>query len=119
MTLIELTVVILVLLALISILFVGTRAYKRGADRSGCIMNLRNAQQSARSFQNFNRLDGGEAYDFAADLIGPGKFLERIPECPGRGTYSYSATIPEPGFLAMSCSLAGTEGHEPEFPATW
>ena len=38
MTLIELTVVILVLLSLISILFVGARAWKRGSDRAGCII---------------------------------------------------------------------------------
>ena len=34
MTLIELTVVILVLLSLISILFVGARAWKKGSDRA-------------------------------------------------------------------------------------
>ena len=35
MTLLELTVVILVLLSLISILFVGARAWKKGSDRAG------------------------------------------------------------------------------------
>ena len=54
MTLIELTVVILVLLSLISILFVGARAWKKGSDRAGCIMNIRNVQQGVRSFQNIN-----------------------------------------------------------------
>ena len=39
MTLLELTVVILVLLSLITILFVGARAWKRGSDRSANIMN--------------------------------------------------------------------------------
>jgi prepilin-type N-terminal cleavage/methylation domain-containing protein len=42
MTLLELTVVILVLLSLISILFVGARAWKKGSDRSANIMNIRN-----------------------------------------------------------------------------
>ena len=40
MTLLELTVVILVLLSLISILFVGARAWKKGSDRSANIMNI-------------------------------------------------------------------------------
>ncbi|MBC7981098.1 MAG: prepilin-type N-terminal cleavage/methylation domain-containing protein, partial [Armatimonadetes bacterium] len=34
MTLLELTVVILVLLSLISILFIGARAWKKGSDRA-------------------------------------------------------------------------------------
>ena len=44
MTLLELTVVILVLLSLISILFIGARAWKKGSDRAGCIMQIRNVQ---------------------------------------------------------------------------
>ena len=55
MTLLELTVVILVLLSLISILFIGARAWKKGSDRAGCIMNIRNVQQGMRSFQNMTR----------------------------------------------------------------
>ncbi len=52
MTLLELTVVILVLLSLISILFVGARAWKRGSDRSANIMNIRNCQQAMRGHEN-------------------------------------------------------------------
>jgi len=48
MTLLELTVVILVLLSLISILFVGARQWKKGSDRAGCIMLQRNIQQAVR-----------------------------------------------------------------------
>jgi prepilin-type N-terminal cleavage/methylation domain-containing protein len=54
MTLLELTVVILVLLSLISILFVGARAWKKGSDRSANIMNIRNTQQAMRGHQNMN-----------------------------------------------------------------
>jgi prepilin-type N-terminal cleavage/methylation domain-containing protein len=42
MTLLELTIVILVLLTLVSILFIGARAWKKGSDRAANIMNLRN-----------------------------------------------------------------------------
>ena len=52
MTLLELTVVILVLLSLISILFVGARAWKKGSDRSANIMNIRNTQQAMRGHEN-------------------------------------------------------------------
>ena len=56
MTLLELTVVILVLLSLISILFIGARAWKRGSDRSANIMNIRNCQQAMRGEQNMKQL---------------------------------------------------------------
>jgi prepilin-type N-terminal cleavage/methylation domain-containing protein len=56
MTLLELTVVILVLLSLISILFIGARAWKKGSDRSANIMNIRNVQQAARGHENMYNL---------------------------------------------------------------
>ena len=63
MTLLELTVVILVLLSLISILFIGARAWKKGSDKSANLMNLRNTQQAMRGHQNLNNLATGA--DFA------------------------------------------------------
>jgi len=62
MTLLELTVVILVLLSLISILFVGARAWKKGSDRSANIMNLRNCQQAMRGHQNMNELKENDPF---------------------------------------------------------
>jgi prepilin-type N-terminal cleavage/methylation domain-containing protein len=65
MTLLELTVVILVLLSLISILFVGARAWKKGSDRSANIMNLRNTQQAMRGHQNMKELNAGVVFTTA------------------------------------------------------
>ena len=62
MTLLELTVVILVLLSLISILFIGARAWKKGSDRSANIMNIRNTQQAMRGHQNMKELVSGAAF---------------------------------------------------------
>lgn len=62
MTLLELTVVILVLLSLISILFVGARAWKKGSDRSANIMNIRNCQQAMRGHQNMRGLNPTDAF---------------------------------------------------------
>ena len=67
MTLLELTVVILVLLSLISILFVAARAWKRGADRSANLMNIRNCQQAMRGEQNMKQLIAGDNFT-QADL---------------------------------------------------
>lgn len=63
MTLLELTVVILVLLSLIAILFVGARAWKQGSDRSANIMNVRNCQQAMRGHQNMRELEPGATFD--------------------------------------------------------
>jgi prepilin-type N-terminal cleavage/methylation domain-containing protein len=61
MTLIELTVVILVLLTLISILFVGAKAWKKGSDRAANVMNLRNVQQAVRGHSNMNDIPQADA----------------------------------------------------------
>ncbi len=125
MTLIELTVVILVLLSLISILFVGARAWKRGSDRAGCIMNIRNVQQGMRSFQNMNGHSPGDTVAAAAtDIIGGGKFVETTPVCPGSGAYEIgpggdATLLPIVGTLYMTCSLSGSDGHAPSNHLDW
>ena len=123
MTLIELTVVILVLLSLITILFIGARAYKRGSDRAGCTMQIRQLQVAVRSFANLNNFDPG--VDVAPlvledEVIGAGKFMELAPECPAGGNYTLGGnTIPALGSLYLSCSLAGSDGHIPEDYDEW
>ena len=119
MTLIELTVVILVLLALVSVLFIGGRAWKKGADRSGCIMNLRNVQQAVRSHQNLNDLNVGATIDIASDLIGADNYLQTTPVCPGAGSYTLGSEIPDLGTLVMECSLSTSDGHVPGSIAGW
>ncbi len=120
MTLIELTVVILVLLSLISILFVGARAWKKGSDRAGCIMNIRNVQQAARSYQNMyntNAIPAGE-------LVGNDKFMENTPSCPdATGVYTpdpaVAGTAPAVGTLYMTCSLNVSDNHQPAVFGDW
>jgi type II secretory pathway pseudopilin PulG len=119
MTLLELTVVILVLLSLISILFIGARAWKRGSDRAGCIMNIRNVQQAVRSHANMNGLNPGDTIA-STDIIGTGKFVEKNPTCPGLGTYGgLGTTVPAVGTLYMTCSLAASETHVPSSYTDW
>ena len=121
MTLIELTVVILVLLSLISILFVGARAWKRGSDRAGCIMNIRNVQQGMRSYQNMNGHTAGDTVTGAQlEIIGPGKFVETTPTCPSSGSYNIGGTLlPNVGTLYMTCSLSMAEKHVPTLHSDW
>ncbi len=126
MTLLELTVVILVLLSLISILFIGARAWKRGSDRAGCILNIRNVQQAIRSYGNMQALNPEDAIPDSGTresvLVGAGLFMENAPACPGGGTYSGldGTTIPAVGDVILVCDYAdGGPSHEPSNTDDW
>jgi type II secretory pathway pseudopilin PulG len=110
MTLLELTVVILVLLSLISILFVGARAWKKGSDRAANIMNLRNAQQAMRGHQNMQpsqpadpttiTFTTAELEDYIKLPVPPNELVEYTP----------AATVTEIGVLWLGPNAAGDEG---------
>ena len=121
MTLIELAVVILFLLLFATLLMTGAKAFKRGSDRSGCIMNLQAVQKAVRGYGNMSGLNPGEtALNLEAQVIGSGLFFEELPKCPGGGTYSLGGNlIPDMGTLYMSCSLDATEGHIPDNTIDW
>jgi type II secretory pathway pseudopilin PulG len=90
-TLLELTVVILVLLLLIGILFIGVQGWKRGADRSVNILNLRNSQQAMRSYANVHNVaEGGDVPQAA--IFGPTSYL---PFPDPVATVTYSVPVPK------------------------
>lgn len=84
MTLIELTVVILVLLSLISVLFIGARAWMRGSDRANAALLVRSAQQGVRSHANIMGVDSGDIAvtwptalgTLRNEVFGAGKYVE-------------------------------------------
>ena len=122
MTLLELTVVLMVLLALISIFFVGVHAWKNGANRTTCILHIRTVQMAVRGYANSHELEAGQSVPgtLKDEIIGTGKRIESEPECPGGGGYSYSGNaIPPIGTLFMSCSLSTDLEHEPENHVSW
>lgn len=111
MTLLELTVVILVLLSLISILFIGARAWKKGSDRAANILNVRNVQQAVRAHVNVRGLvtpDTGLGVDLVnADIIGSGKYLN-TPTSPNGVAYTYADKVPAVGTLYISNPALGS-----------
>jgi type II secretory pathway pseudopilin PulG len=129
-TLIELTVIILVLLMLITIVFMSGRAWKRGSDRAACVLNLRNCQMAARSYQNIHGYrTGGQpdlrygTRDIARHLVENGYITRSLYDqakgmrpCPGGGAYNSSApdVFPPLGELYLQCSLSSSEAHELE-----
>lgn len=118
LTLIEVTLVISVLLGLIAFTFIGTTAYKRGADRAICIVQVSTGQKALRSFCNLHEYRPGDSLpDLKGALIGPGRFLEDEPQCPTNGSYSYyNNEVPPLGTTFMRCSL---EAHAPTTTYSW
>ena len=135
LTLLELSVVITIMLVLISILFVGSRAWRRGSDRSTCVMTLRNVQVVTRSYQNIYGYNyGGRpsaengTQDIAKHLLSKG-YIETnlyrqtrgVVPCPAGGSYTCPVpdVFPEAGQLYMECSLAGPGDHVPASHEDW
>ena len=113
MTLLELTVVILVLLSLISILFVGARAWKKGSDRAANVMIVRNVQQAVRSYQNMNIVSEGTTIGVTTSgpIFGSGNFIENIPTPPVPGlTYTFGPTVPGIGTLFTVVGGTASDG---------
>ena len=121
MTLIEITVVILVLLTLIAVLFIGANIYKKGADRAACILNIRNIHQAVRANQNLKGIDIGDTLD-TTTIYGTGLYIEVEPTCPSDGgAYTETATYPTIGTAAASCDDYGStaEDHAPDDTDGW
>ena len=135
LTLIELTVVILVLLSFVGVLFIGAQGWKNGTDRATCILKIRSMQVATRSYQNLYGFNPGElpnASDgtqfIALHLLEKG-YIEQeqfdnangTESCPSGGSYStpFPNTFPLVGHLYMSCSLSDTSDHVPHDFADW
>ena len=103
MTLLELTVVILVLLSLISILFIGARAWKRGSDRSANLMNLRNTQQAMRGHENM-RTDTADNAFTQTDLEEYMPFPNNIGTGDDGVSYAAGTTITPVGTLWLTAT---------------
>jgi prepilin-type N-terminal cleavage/methylation domain-containing protein len=116
-TLIELSVVIAVILLLVGVLFIGIGAWRDGANKAACIVNLASIQKAVRGYQNINTLNAGATVAIT-DLVTAGYF-GAAPACPGGGTYTVTGTIPVPGTPYAACSLATTNKHVPSSTANW
>ena len=104
-TLIELSVVIAVLLMLVGVLFIGITAWKNGANKAACIINLSSIQKAVRGYQNMNRLASGATLSVAT-LTSAG-FWRVQPKCPGGGKYTFKGRVPAAGVAYTICNLAG------------
>lgn len=118
LTTLEVLVILLVVAGGLFVARFAAEAWKRGKERSQCILNIRNAQTAGRSFQGMNQVAVGANLDWSK-IIGPGQFLTDPPVCPGGGTYHLAAKAPPVGSLFMTCSLATSLNHQPATTKGW
>ncbi len=134
-SLLELTVVIAVTLSLTTLLILGARAWKNGADRTGCLLTIRNVQTSMRAYQNLYGYDAGSmpyaeggTQDIASHLFSKGYISGKIYDevqgaatCAGGGSYerSHPDFFPPAGDLYIKCSLAAQKDHLLEPGPEW
>jgi prepilin-type N-terminal cleavage/methylation domain-containing protein len=104
-TLIELSVVIAVILLLVGVLFIGVTAWKEGANKAACIVNLSSVQKAVRGYQNMNGLANGDALDVAT--LTAQKYWAVAPTCPSANAYTYTAVVPAGGVAYVTCAGAG------------
>jgi len=131
LSILELTIVVGVLIGLISLLFVGARAWRIGSDRANCILNQRTMQMAVRSFQNMYGYSNGAQSNgqtiaealWTREFISQNLYRSAIGEmtCPGGGTYIIQNPnlFPEDGTLFMTCSLANEQEHRPQNFSDW
>lgn len=128
MTLLELTVVLVVILSMISVTMIGARAWIQGTDRAACILNITTVQKSVRSYQNMYGYSSGGlpaaqggTQSIADHLLDKGyiaddlySMLKGARTCPGGGTYELAQeeVFPAEGSLYTTCSLEESRRHE-------
>jgi prepilin-type N-terminal cleavage/methylation domain-containing protein len=105
-TLIELSVVIAVILLLVGVLFIGVNAWREGANRSACLVNMSSIQKAVRGWQNVNLKNPGDTVA-ATDLTTAGYF-GAMPTCPvGNAAYTLTGTVPATGTQYATCGGTG------------
>jgi prepilin-type N-terminal cleavage/methylation domain-containing protein len=104
-TLIELSVVIAVLLLLVGVLFIGITAWKSGANKAACVVNLASIQKAARGYANMNGL-ATAAPELSGTLTTAG-FWATALVCPTGTAYTWTAVVPAQGVSYATCTVAG------------
>jgi prepilin-type N-terminal cleavage/methylation domain-containing protein len=113
-TLIELSVVIAVILLLVGVLFIGIQAWKDGANKAACLVNISSVQKAVRGYQNMTAPPPTTVA--WTDIVGANGFFQAQPVCPANGTYTLAGTIPAQGSPALTCSIAA---HNPATTPNW
>lgn len=83
-------------------------------DRSKCVTNIKQVQQSMRGEAAMKDMEVGDPLE--KSFI---KTFMAMPECPSGGTYTFKDKVTKKGVLYCTCSHAKDKGHEPEDHSDW
>ncbi len=109
LTLIEISLVIALLLGLIAVVFMGIGAYRKGADKAKCKIQLAQTQKAIRAHCNFNNLNVGDIL-VATVVFGPGLPVEVEPACPSGGTIAWQGVVPAISTAYGNCNYTDVDG---------
>ncbi len=117
MTLLELTVVLLVLLAFIGTLIISVRAWTSHSDRTNSIVTIRNSQQAVRGYANTVGKTEGTIAGLPAQVFGAQRYVDNglnssgaqrpdgeLPEHPVNGE-SYDFVNSDPDLIPPTGTL--------------
>ncbi len=109
-TLVELSVVIAVILLLVGVLFIGVNAWREGANKAACLVNMASIQKAVRGEQNVNLLTAGNPL-VSTTLVTDGYF-GALPTCPIANTaYTYLGVVPAAGTQYATCASGAPGPH--------
>jgi len=112
-------IVLASVVAVVGCLGIWFMKWSRDAARADCLMNIRDVQQAMRAYMGMNGHNPEtQVPEFSKEsIIGPGKFLDSEPKCPGGGTYTWiEGYHPAMGVLTLRCSC---RDHVPENYSDW
>lgn len=103
----------LICLQLLSVLFVGARAWKRGADRAQCLIQQRNITAQLQVYCAQKGLKPGDAIPLD-EALPP----DTITTCPDGGNLEITKTVPEDGEPYVFCPDPKGHDHSPQSATT-
>ena len=124
-TLIELSVVIAVILLLVGVLFIGVQAWRDGANKAACLVNISSIQKAVRGYQNMNNLNfkdplGADLLTTAPAAGGAAFFSPALPTCPvNQVDYKPLNKVPDVGIAYATCGSTAKALHIPATTANW
>ena len=99
-TLVEIMIVVSIIGLLMAVLIPNVRTANARARAQACVLNLKTINADVEMFRNDKGKKGGDPVNFPDDLM---PYMDKVPVCPGGGTYSISAVGSDP-----TCSLGTT-----------
>ena len=87
--------------AAFSILFIGVAAYKKGADRAKCVLQLATVQKMVTIHAKSKSLEEGDP--LPVTFLVDDEYLPAMYTCPDGGSYTALGKVPDSGTAYLKC----------------